>query len=181
MSGFRQRCCQLITENGFKEVAELGVWKGDLSAMIYPLVRRLVLVDPYLLSWNDFEHTTVGRYTCTMSEPLKTQDELDAMHDDIVTRFPRAEIFRMSSLLAAEMIEDKSLDMVFIDSVHTYDYCLREIRLWLPKVKIGGIIAGDDYVPEHEAVAKAVDEIFGIHTTGAIKLENNVWAERIEA
>src|SRR6266496_4362330 len=40
---------------------------------------------------------------------------------------------------------DNSLDFVFIDGNHSYDYVLEDITEWTKKVKPGGIIAGHDY------------------------------------
>ncbi len=39
---------------------------------------------------------------------------------------------------------DKSIDVLFIDSMHATDYCLKEVRLWTPKMVPGGIILLDD-------------------------------------
>ena len=41
--------------------------------------------------------------------------------------------------------EDERLDFVFIDANHSYEACLEDIRLWFPKVKPNGVIAGHDY------------------------------------
>jgi predicted O-methyltransferase YrrM len=62
--------------------------------------------------------------------------------------------------------EDDSLDFVFIDANHNYEDVLEDLRNWLPKIKIGGVLAGHDYSPdlpyEHSiGVDKAVDDFFG--------------------
>ncbi len=59
---------------------------------------------------------------------------------------------------AAKLYEDNSLDFVFIDAAHDYESVKKDVTAWLPKVKIGGIIAGHDYIT-HIAVKTAVDEI----------------------
>jgi hypothetical protein len=58
----------------------------------------------------------------------------------------RALMMRMESEQASEMFPDKSLDFVYIDANHTYEHVKQDIRLWSPKVKIGGILAGHDYL-----------------------------------
>ncbi len=44
----------------------------------------------------------------------------------------------------AQLFNDKSIDVLFIDSHHTYDVMSKELELWSPKVKDGGIILCDD-------------------------------------
>ena len=66
---------------------------------------------------------------------------------------------RMTSLEAADQYDDASLDFVFIDAAHDYDSVRADILAWEPKVKIGGIISGHDYL--HPPLKQAVDEIFG--------------------
>lgn len=41
-------------------------------------------------------------------------------------------------------VHDKSVDICFIDTLHQQDLVTEETRLWLPKMKIGGIILFDD-------------------------------------
>ena len=70
-------------------------------------------------------------------------------------------IFVLSSLEAVKFYDDNSLDFVFIDAEHSYESVIQDIQAWLPKIKKGGILAGDDYLKVHPGVIKAVDEIFG--------------------
>ena len=67
---------------------------------------------------------------------------------------------RMDSVSASKKYEDNSLDFVFIDANHEYDYVKKDIEAWFPKVKVGGIIAGHDYKYGWTDVDKAVDEFF---------------------
>ena len=62
--------------------------------------------------------------------------------------------------------KNESLDFVFIDAGHTYEDVIEDLTNWLPKVKIGGILAGHDYSPEYPyehsiGVNKAIEEFFG--------------------
>lgn len=68
-------------------------------------------------------------------------------------------IRRMESQQAVHLYENDSLDFVFIDDDHSYDNIVREIPLWLAKVKKGGILAGHDY--DFGDVRKAVHEQLG--------------------
>jgi hypothetical protein len=37
------------------------------------------------------------------------------------------------------------LDFVYIDGNHNFENCTMDISKWLKKIRVGGIIAGDDY------------------------------------
>ncbi len=50
----------------------------------------------------------------------------------------------MSSREAAELVAEASLDLVFLDANHSYQSVAEDIRLWLPKVRPGGVFCGHD-------------------------------------
>lgn len=66
---------------------------------------------------------------------------------------------RKKSLDAAQLYEDESLDVVFIDASHKYEDVKLDMIAWYPKVKKGGIFSGHDY-PSWPDVVRAVDEFF---------------------
>jgi len=55
------------------------------------------------------------------------------------------------------------IDLLYIDGNHEYESVVEDIRLWAPKVKKGGLIAGDDYSPGFPGVIQAVKEAFPSH------------------
>jgi len=62
---------------------------------------------------------------------------------------------------ASKLFDIQSCDVVFIDMEHTYEAVKNDIEIWLPKIKIGGYLAGHDYSNDWPGVIKAVNEIFG--------------------
>ena len=58
----------------------------------------------------------------------------------------RAIMVRSTSEIASNMFNDNSLDFVYIDANHAYDYVVQDIELWYPKIKKGGFICGHDYL-----------------------------------
>lgn len=94
---------------------------------------------------------------------------------------------------AASLFRDKLFDVVWIDADHRYHAIKRDIELWLPKVRPGGILSGHDYDAEyfneayieedyvdgvHHGVTKAVNERFGkperLNTTWWVQVKNEV-------
>ena len=57
--------------------------------------------------------------------------------------------------------DNNYFDIVYIDASHEYEFVIEDINHWIPKVKQGGVICGDDYVQGWSGVIKAVDEVFG--------------------
>lgn len=54
-------------------------------------------------------------------------------------------VIRDDSSAAAERFDDGSVDFLYVDASHEYDGVLRDLAAWFPKVKEGGVIAGDDW------------------------------------
>lgn len=50
----------------------------------------------------------------------------------------------MTSEEAAKLYEDGTIDYIMIDGDHTYEGVKKDIELFLPKMKKGGIMTGDD-------------------------------------
>jgi hypothetical protein len=144
--------------------AEIGVYKGDFSARILKVARprRLHLIDPwhfepspeYAQSW--YGGTTGGG-----------QQNMDMIYDSVCRRFESevragvVNIHRSPSAEAATEFSDGYFDWVYIDGNHQYEFARRDLDLYSPKVKNGGLITGDDYGTPgwwNNGVTRAVDE-----------------------
>lgn len=82
---------------------------------------------------------------------------------------------RKDSLKAARDFENegKKFDLIFLDSTHDRDFVMKEIRVWLPCLRNGGIIGGHDYRPG--PVGFAVDLSFGKRNVQTYK-GGSVWS-----
>lgn len=80
-------------------------------------------------------------------------------------------ILRMTFDEAYDLFEDESLDFIYVDGyAHTGEEGGQTIYKWAKKVKIGGVIAGDDYHPNWPLVMEAVNSFvkdtgFELHVT----------------
>ncbi len=64
------------------------------------------------------------------------------------------------SVAASRLFADASLDWVHLDARHDYASVKADIHAWLPKVKLGGWLSGDDYDEiKWPEVIKAVGEL----------------------
>ena len=75
---------------------------------------------------------------------------------------------------SANLFEDNSVDICFIDAGHSYEAVKKDIESWLPKIKKGGIMAGHDYWA-WLGVRKAVIDAFW----DVDKIENDCWFKKI--
>jgi predicted O-methyltransferase YrrM len=74
------------------------------------------------------------------------------------------------SIDAAADHPDGSVSLFFLDTTHLYKDTVKELKVWLPKIRPDGVIAGHDYyLHEHpdwrekSGVKKAVDEFSAAH------------------
>jgi tetratricopeptide (TPR) repeat protein len=67
---------------------------------------------------------------------------------------------RMPSIQAAKLFPAGSIDFCFIDAAHDYASVKADLGAWFPKIRSGGIIAGDDYGVEWRGLDRAVNEFF---------------------
>ena len=126
---------RLFAELGYKVGAEVGVEQGKFSEEICkdnPGV-KLYCVDPWQAYTRYADHVD--------------QAKLDRYFVEAVDRLaPYGVIIkRMTSLEAAKDFETNSLDFVYIDGNHEYQFVVNDICEWMRVVRPGGILAGHDY------------------------------------
>ena len=117
---------------------EVGVFLGQnaLSMLEHLNIKHLYLIDPY---W-DMSRTQE-----------KSRNKLSAYQDKITW------IYKSS----VEGVKDlpNNLDFVYLDGDHSYPTVRKEIELYFPKIKQGGILGGHDYM-SCPGTKRAVDEFF---------------------
>ena len=140
-------------------VAEIGVWRGHTSIVLLeyiPSIKVYHLID----SWESYED-----YEKSGDKKAGTDLSIaKIICEDRLYRYANKLVWHQAfSVDAAKEIENDSLDIVFIDANHAYEYVKDDIMNWWPKVRGGGIIAGHDYKHKSEfpEVHKVVNEIFG--------------------
>lgn len=68
-------------------------------------------------------------------------------------------LIRKTSIEAVKDFKDESLDFIYIDACHQYQEVSRDLGMWYPKVRVGGIVSGHDYVEAYDfGVIQAVNE-----------------------
>jgi len=133
----REGLAEIFNEAGFKKGCEVGVRRGGYSVVLCQKIPGLELfcVDP----WIPYR----GR--------RPSQEHQDHIYEDAVRNLApyNCHIIRKTSMEAVKDFADNSLDFVYIDAMHEFDPVMMDIICWTPKVKIGGIVAGHDYVDSY--------------------------------
>ena len=132
---------------------EIGAWKGRSTAFM-----AVEIINSGKKIELNVDDTFVGS-----EEHQKEESIINATLEDefLKNTKPVADHYKlliMQSVAASKLFPDHSLDFVFIDAAHGYEFVKEDIEAWLPKVKQGGLIAGDDY-QTWPGVKQAVDEL----------------------
>ena len=139
LEGYRQDVIQLLPKNDRLTGIELGVAGGIFS-------KRMV-------ETGIFEHFFgVDMY----ADHHNTEEYKKALQS--IGLFSPYKLLRMTFDEALELFPDQSLDFVYIDGyAHTGEEGGATIYKWYDKVKVGGVLAGDDYHADWPLVKKAVN------------------------
>ena len=131
----RQIIFDHIPENGIG--AEIGVWKGDFTMKLLEQTTpsTLHLIDPWAYQ-PDFGSSWYGNENMTA-------DKMEEIYMDVLSRFAneirdqQVFVHRLPSDAAAAGFEDEYFDWVYIDGNHDYEFVLKDLESYFPRVKNG--------------------------------------------
>lgn len=138
----------LIEKNNFKLMAEVGVRDGRTTFYLLDHIADLTIyaID---MSIKEFYNKEVADRYKNRLIPIEAMSEV-----------------------AADRIADNSLDLVFIDANHSYEYVKKDIIKYTPKLKTNGLLTGHDI--DYPGVNKAVNEMIKNFDVGP----NYVWIKK---
>lgn len=137
---------RVFAEQEFRRGAEIGVRQGAFSLELCRAMPGLILlcIDP----WQYYE-----------TRPKQpSQDRQEENYRIAVERLAAygAQVIRQFSTAAAPNVAIESLDFIYIDANHAYEYVAADLKAWSTRVRTGGIVSGDDY--DAPGVQRAVHE-----------------------
>lgn len=144
----------LFKELGYIKGAEIGVrWGQNALAMCEAIPGLDLTVADMWTEYKDIDRLYPNEKHQRFYEKAK---EILAPYN--VT------FMRMSSMEAVKKFDNESLDFVYLDANHKFDYIMEELIEWSRKVKVGGIISGHDFAHYiGQQVVDAVDVYTEVH------------------
>lgn len=89
----------------------------------------------------------------------KFEDRVEMFYD---RNWSEINVIRGRSQNAHTLVDDDSLDFIYIDGDHSYMAVKEDIQNYLPKLKKGGLMCGHDYeIGDWNGVVDAVDHTIG--------------------
>jgi hypothetical protein len=138
LGGLRDLIDELQKRGVNGDAVEVGSYAGESAEYFAKHFRSLTAVDPWMFLGN-----------------------IERAFDERMKPYSNVRKLKMKSDEGATHFADASLDFVYIDADHHEEFVREDIRLWLPKVKPGGILAGHDYSEKEVGVRRAVDDLLG--------------------
>jgi SAM-dependent methyltransferase len=152
--------------------AEIGVAEGAYSAAILERAKpaELHLIDPWSHLEPGSDLLEGGGLLTAVDEARTRGDQFDAPPPNsqgdedyarVAARFegdPRVRLHRQYSYKAVTGFDEGSLDFVYIDGNHHYEFVLRDLQDFAARLKPGGLLFGHDFFED----AFAREENYGV-------------------
>lgn len=163
LDGLRELCREFLNRDS--TVVEIGSYAGESTAVFAAACRRVYAIDP----WSPTFETQIfdgcgdaGVPASSSPDTIPSMNLVEQIFDARLAPFKNVVKMKAFSNDVVPQFADRSLDLVYIDAIHTYDAVRESIALWQPKLKPQGVMAGHDYArttwPE---VVRAVTEAYG--------------------
>lgn len=164
---------------GGERFVELGTWLGRSTAFMASRIRNSkkkikFFAADHGVGSHELAHTTQMREHVNVAAVA-----IDNLHKCDLLKY--VTYIAGDSLDVADLFPSSSLDFIMLDDRHDGDHVLEEIYKWLPKLKLGGIIAGHDATPQGSGhfptLLRAVQSAFGVTDPRIKPLEdwNSCW------
>ena len=168
--------CNFNTLTKFREIlepmetgvfVEIGVLGGVTLLCLYDLCKerhiKMYGIDPFetIEVYNGLEKTEVNDDRIPLNVHIKQLNNRLNLEKIIEEHSLDIELIVGTSWENQGLFEDESIDVLHIDGDHSYNGVSKDIELFWPKVKRGGIVLFDDY--DWGSVSKAVNQFITSH------------------
>lgn len=152
----------LINTLNFTVGAEIGAATGNTTSYLLstcPTLRKLYIVD----NWIPIPDS-----------PQWNRDDMEDIFRKKLRGENRIQILKGTSWEQAERVKTRNLDFAFVDASHDKESVMKDLKAWVPKVKIGGVICGHDL--HFPSVVEALNEIIPDYQKAGV---DNCWFYKV--
>lgn len=140
----------LIAQQGNNLIGlELGVLKGESFCCMLdscPNIKTLYGID----TWEPYDDYLAAEHRTT---PVYSVDKKIQEVNEFLTRHNikwcnnghKAKIIKKDSNKCASKFKNNYLDFIFFDTYMTREQAIKDLELWIPKIKKGGLVMGHDW------------------------------------
>lgn len=138
-------------------IAELGVFRGDFSKIIFNKSKpqKLYLVDLFSGYFGSGDKDGKNHINLHLEEEYIKLKDFFKDDDNVI-------IIKSSTVDFLNSIENDYLDIIYVDADHSYESVKNDLIMSYQKIKTGGFICGHDYIKNTE-VELAVNEFCRIY------------------
>lgn len=161
----------IISTRKYNTIVEIGVWKANNLLSLADDNSNCFFygVDPYM-------YETYGENVNNDEKQNLLIKDAENIYGYVLNQAKKrnnVEIIKKTSLEAVKNFKNRSVDLVFIDALHTYKDVKDDILHWLPKIKAGGCLCGHDFSFKYLGVVLAVIETLGVDNV--YTQQDNTW------
>lgn len=142
---------------------EIGSYAGDSTEIFAQRFKKVYAIDPWV--------NKVGGIT-----NLVNMIDIYKQFVATIKPYDNIEVIKDFSYNVANRFTDKSVNIIYIDGLHTYEAVLKDTRMYQPKIKDYGFICGHDYTWKFPGVKKAVNELL---VKPDMLFKDSSWVKRI--
>lgn len=145
----------LIQSYDYKSWVEIGVGSGVNMAQVMEACPDLIYfgIDPFKV-YDEYKDDINATDIRIMRNKIKAE----RLFKQYATQW--SYLFENRSIDIPEMFDDESIDLVFVDGNHDYEYVKADLQIYWTKIRKGGVMIGHDYFLDQmfPGVKRAVDE-----------------------
>ena len=150
----RYEFAKYLKENDYRMGIEIGSYKGLYSKYLLDNWKGYLYMVDVWKKLPDSEYVDMSNQENPKEIILDVFDNLSGYED-------RTTLIRAESNAASYLFKDEYFDFIYIDANHKYSYVMRDIKIWYPKLKPGGVLAGHDWIADYDE--EQADENGDVH------------------
>jgi predicted O-methyltransferase YrrM len=129
-------------------LVEIGSYVGESTVIFAEHFKSVTSIDPFTDNYD-------------LTDPACSYKPFDEVYHNFlenIKNYDNITHIRKTSDDSVILFDDNSIDVLYIDGLHTYEQVKKDIVNYLPKIKQSGFICGHDYHENWIGVIKAITE-----------------------